>query len=257
MLPIVDTNWSPTSQDTATGCHILRAVAVQAVMSNAEVDINLASLNQHAKIPGLGGLPHGIAAYLDVYAADAFSRVDELISNARVLGVNVVLASTSEMDTSLIKSCIHLLASNHASIDISGDIDSVDAFIKMAAQHPQLQFVLNISQCSHANKLLTKDKWGNLASMLKAHGNVAVKLTEVPEASGAEFDKAVDQLAQAIAQLADSIGIKRIVFGSSSTETTLPDSRPVWQVLDAATRRASALERDQLFRENAVSLYRL
>ncbi|MEE9335466.1 MAG: amidohydrolase family protein [Granulosicoccaceae bacterium] len=254
MLPIVDSNWSPASQYAATDCHILRAVAVQSAMPNAEVDRNLASLNQHAKTPGLGGLPNGIAAYLDIAAPDALMRIEEYTVSDRVLGVNVVLNNASVINETLIKPCVDVLVSSQASIDISGDVENVTQFLKVAEHATELHIVCNLSCCSRAGNLLSIHDWPSLIRVLAAHENVAVKITDPP---AGEFRPAVDQLTQSIQQLASSIGIARIIFGSSVTDGNLPDNRHVWQYFDAATRWASALERDNLFRENAVKTYRL
>ena len=254
MLPIVDSNWSLASQDAATDCHILRAVAVQVAMSNTQVDSNLASLSQHAKTPGLGGLPNGIAAYLDINAPDALTRIDEFTTRDKVLGVNLVLDGASEMDIGLITPCIDVLASNQASIDISGDVDRIDAFLKMTKHVPELNIICNISQCSRAGDLLTVEAWPNLISVLTVFDNVAVKITDPP---AGELQTALDQLTQAVQQLAGSIGIARILFGSAANDTKLLGNLNGWQCFDAATRWASALERDQLFRENTVRVYRL
>ncbi len=257
MLPIVDSNWSPASQDAATDCHILRAIAVQTAMSNADVDSQLASLCQHAKTPGLGGLPNGIAAYLDITAADALKRIDEFIVSDRVLGVSVVLDAPSALDDSLIKPCIDLLASNQASVDISGDIDCIDTFLQKAKQVPQMNIICNISFCSRAGNRVTLRDWPSLISVLRDHDNVTVKITDSPTGAKGNYQSAVDQLSQAIQQLAGAMGITRIVLGSGATAARLPDDRSVWQYFDSSTRWASARERDHLFRENAVRIYRL
>ena len=254
MLPIVDSNWSPASQDAATNCHILRAVAVQSAMPSAEVESNLVSLEQHAKTPGLGGLPNGIAAYLDIAAPDALVQIKRLLLSNRVLGLNVVFNSDSDNDAGLQKRCIDVLASNQASIDVSGDVDSIKHFLQMTENVPKLNMICNISQCSQAGKLLAIEEWPSLIDVLTTYDNVAVKITDPP---AGEFIKATDQLRQTIQKLASSIGIARILFGSSATHTKLPDDRNVWQYFDTATRWASALERDQFFRENTVSTYRL
>ena len=227
-------------------------------MPDAQVDSDLVSANQHAKTPGLGGLPNGIAVYLDMAAPRALDRISHLLACDRVIGVSIVLGS--ESDPTLFNACINMLASKHASIDVSGDVDKVHAFIKMTAQHPQLQIVCNISQCSRANKLLTVDKWAALVTILAAHINVAIKITDVPSVpniSGDEFDQAVNQFSKAIMQLSNSVGFYRILFGSRSASTPVSCHPDVWKVFDTATHWASALERNQLFRENAVSLYRL
>jgi len=255
MLPIVDSNWSPASQNAATDCHIMRAVAVQAAMPNAEVDRNLAALSRHAQTPGLGGLPNGIAAYLDIAAPDAIVRIEEFTVSDRVLGVNVIFISESGSDAGLYNPCIDVLASNQASIDISGDVGSIKRFLKMAEHVPnKMNIVCNISRCTRADNLLTLGEWPSLINDLMAYENVAVKITDLP-AGG--FLAATDQLKHAIQRLAQSIGFARILFGSSATHTRLPDDRNVWQYFDAATRWASALQRDQLFRENTVCTYRL
>lgn len=254
MLPIIDSNWNPASQGAATDCHILRAVAVQAPMPNTEVDSNLVSLNRHAKTPGLGGLPNGIAAYLDIAAPDAPMRIEKLLSSDRVLGLNVVFDSESDCSADLHKPCIDVLANYQASIDISGDVESIKQFLQKAEHVPKLNMICNISQCSRAGKRLAIGEWPSMIGFLIAYDNVVVKITDPP---AVEFIKATDQLRQAIQQLASSIGIARVLFGSSATHTKLPYTRNVWQYFDTATRWASALERDQFFRENTVCTYRI
>ena len=172
--------------------------------------------------------------------------------------MNVVFLSEldSEADSEAVlhKPCIDVLANNQVSIDISGDIDSIKRFLQMTGHVPKMNIVCNISQCSRADNLLAVGEWPSLIGVLTAYKNVAVKITDPP---AGEFLVAVDQLTEAIQRLTSSIGFARILFGSSATHTKLPDDRNVWQYFDAATRWASALERDQLFRENTVCTYRL
>jgi len=230
------------------------AVAVQTAMSNTDVDRSLASLVEHATTPGLGGLPNGIAAYLDINAADAVNRINEFIVSEKVLGVSIELDAVPNMEFSLIAASMELLATNQASVDVCGDINSIQAMLKMHECGPEMSVVCNISQCTRSGKPITVNEWSSVASAFSAHENVTIKITQPP--SG-EYLVAVDQLTHAIRRLADSIGSSRILFGSAAKLDDLSGDRNGWQYFDAATRWATANERDQLFRENTVRVYRL
>jgi len=212
MLPIVDANWSPSSHENAKGCHILRAVAVQAAMSKTGVDQNLESLVAHAKTPGLCGLPNAIAAFLDIQATDAVDRINEFIAYEKVLGVSTVLDDAFGKNAKLIAPCVDLLASNQASIDVCGEMSYIPALLNMEQCSPTMSIVCNISQCSVAGKQLSVNDWPEVVSALASYENLTIKITQTPLC---EFQAAVDQLTLVLLQLTDLVGVSRILFGSS------------------------------------------
>jgi len=249
MLPIVDTNWSPQSHKPHSDYHVLRAVAVQGVKDLVDADKELAALSEHATTPGLGGLPNSIVAYWDCSAPDALLRLEQLGEIDRVMGVHLVL--TSFEPSASVKTCIEWLATNQATVDVCGDTHCVEAFIKFAQLAPSLNLVCDVSQCALADKPLAVNEWVSFASTLREHRNHLIKITRAPVIRIASEPADSSLLALEIEKLTSAVGIHNMLFGSSIND------QAVWPYFDAATRWASAHQRDQLFRQNAVSFYSL
>jgi len=106
-------------------------------------------------------------------------------------------------------------------------------------------------RCTRADKSLALNEWASFASTLQAHRDNVIKITRVPVTPLVSDPTDSHQLAAEIEQLVGVVGSQNVLFGSPI------DDQAVWQQFDAATRWASAHQRDQLFRQNAVSFYSL
>jgi L-fuconolactonase len=128
--------------------------------------------------------------------------------------------------------------------------------IRMVEQCPEVRFVLD-----HIGKPAIKaglmEPWYADIRRLAALPNVHCKISGVAtEADHATWTR--EEITPYIEAAIDAFGFGRVMFGSDWHVLELAGSYPDWvDVLDRITRSCSKDERRRLFRDNAISFYRL
>jgi len=124
----------------------------------------------------------------------------------------------------------------------------LDAAARLAREHPAIALVLN-----HAGLPLPAelDGWRRTMALLAACGNVAVKI------SGLGNLDAADQR-RVIAALLEFFGTRRLMFASNYPVDSLRQSYDaIYTRFSEATQGLTAAERQALFHDNAVRIYRM
>ena len=128
--------------------------------------------------------------------------------------------------------------------------------IKMVEQCPEVRFVLD-----HIGKPGIKagifDPWRQQLKELASHQNVHCKISGVTtEADHKNWTR--EQLKPYIAHTIETFGFDRIMYGGDWHVSELAGTYPQWvEIVDWVTEGCTPEEKRKLFRDNAISFYRL
>jgi L-fuconolactonase len=151
---------------------------------------------------------------------------------------------------------LKLLAPRDIAFDICIFHHHLPNVIKMVRQCPEVRFVLN-----HIGKPPIKaggmDPWRQdlveLASLENVHCKISGVVTEADHQTWTR-----EQIRPYIEHAIETFGFDRIMFGGDWHVLELASTYPEWvDIVDGITRGASETERRKLFRDNAISFYRL
>jgi L-fuconolactonase len=160
--------------------------------------------------------------------------------------------------------CIHpnfisglkLLAAHDLAFDICVLHHQMPNVIRMVRQCPEVRFVLD-----HIGKPGIKagifDPWRQHLKDLAALPNVHCKISGVTtEADHKNWTR--EQIKPYIAYTIETFGFERVMYGGDWHVLELAGTYPQWvEIVDWAVEDATAEEKRQLFRDNAISFYRL
>lgn len=151
---------------------------------------------------------------------------------------------------------LKLLAPYDLAFDICVLHHQMPNVIKMVQQCPEVRFVLD-----HIGKPGIKagifDPWRQHLRELAAMPNVSCKISGVTtEADHASWTR--DELKPYIAYTIDTFGFDRVMYGGDWHVMELAGSYPQWvEIVDWVVEGASSEEKRKLYRDNAISFYRL
>jgi L-fuconolactonase len=151
---------------------------------------------------------------------------------------------------------LKLLAPRDLAFDICVFHHHLPNVIKMVRQCPEVRFVLD-----HIGKPPIKaggmDPWRQDLAELASLGNVYCKISGVTtEADHQTWTR--DQIRPYIEHAIETFGFDRIMYGGDWHVLELAGTYPDWvDIVDEITRGASDGDRRKLFRDNAISFYRL
>ncbi len=151
---------------------------------------------------------------------------------------------------------LKLLAPHDLAFDICIFHHQLPNVIKMVEQCPEVRFVLDHIG-KPAIKAGTMDPWRENLQRLASLPNVHCKISGVTtEADPAAWTR--DQIKPYIDYAIETFGFDRIMYGSDWHVLELAGTYPDWvDIVDEITRGCSIEERRKLFRDNAMSFYRL
>jgi L-fuconolactonase len=151
---------------------------------------------------------------------------------------------------------LKLLAPHNFVFDICVLHHHLPNVIKMVAECPELSFVLD-----HIGKPAIKaglrDPWRQHMRELARLPNVVCKISGVAtEADHKSWTR--DQLRPYIAHAIECFGFDRSLYGGDWHVLELAGTYPDWvDIVDWLTADASPVERQKLFRDNTIRVYRL
>ena len=151
---------------------------------------------------------------------------------------------------------LKLLAPHDIAFDICVFHHHLPNVIKMVRSRPDVRFVLD-----HIGKPPIRagelDPWRQNIKELAGHANVWCKISGVStEADHQNWTR--DEIRPYIAHAIECFGFDRVMYGSDWHVLELAGTIPDWvDIVDWVTEGASAEEKRKLFRDNAISFYKL
>ncbi|MGH6924516.1 MAG: amidohydrolase family protein [Propylenella sp.] len=246
--------------------HFLRAAAPveieKFVFVEVDVDapLHLAEAEWIAEVAGPEPQLAGMVASLPIERGSAIEReLDKLREHALLRGIRRLIQSQPDPEFCVRPDFIaglKLLAKHDLSFDICIYHHQFPAAIRMARQCPEVRFVLDhIGKPAIRDGLL--DPWRQHISELAALPNVWCKISGVAtEANHKNWTR--EELRPYIDHAIECFGFDRVMFGGDWHVCDLAIAYPDWVALvDWAVAGASESEKRKLFRDNAMSFYRL
>ena len=243
---------------------------VKSVHLQAEIDHRLAVeetrwLQSIADAPGSGGFPHGIVAYADLaepqvdgtlaaHAAFANARgIRQILNRHQDPGVNFV--DRDYMRDEPWQRGFGRLRAHGLSFDMQLYAPQMADGAATARRHPDTQIIIN-----HTGMPLDRDAeglaaWRSGMRALAACPNVAVKISGLGMAM---HHWTVAMIRPFVLETIEMFGTGRCLFASNfPVDKLFSDYATVWGAFDQITADFSTAERNSLFHDNAVRLYRL
>jgi L-fuconolactonase len=229
-----------------------------------EVDVDLPQhLDEAAWIDGIAQKDKrlaGMVASLPLEKGKAVkSDLDRLRQNKSLRGVRRLIQNQSDPDFCIkpdFIDALKLLAPHDLVFDICIFHHHLPNAIKMVKRCPDVRFVLD-----HIGKPAIKaglaDPWRQQLKELAALPNVHCKISGVTtEADHKNWTK--EQIEPYIAHAIDTFGFDRVMYGGDWHVLELAGTYPQWVgIVDWVVEGASRDEKRKLFRDNAISFYRL
>jgi L-fuconolactonase len=186
-------------------------------------------------------------------------ELERLRRNKLLRGIRRLIQAETDPDFCIRPGFIEglkLLTAHDLSFDICILHHQLPSVIAMVRQCPDLRFVLD-----HIGKPAIKqgllDPWRRHMSELARFSNVHCKISGVvTEADHKSWTR--EELKPYIAQAIESFGFDRVMYGGDWHVLELAGTYPDWvDIVDWVVEGASADEKRKLFRDNAISFYRL
>ena len=202
----------------------------------------------------------GIVAYAPLHeGAKVETALAKLAENKLVKGIRRICQGEADLEFATKKEFIEgvqALKKFNFSFDHCIKYTQLPAAIKMAEACPDVKIILD-----HIGKPDIKsgklEPWNADIKKLAALPNVFCKISGlVTEADLTQWKP--EDLRPYILQVIESFGISRVMFGGDWPVCTLACEYPRWvDALDAALRGTPVSDQHKLYRENAVSFYKL
>ena len=271
MMPIVDPHVG-LSHDAFTlddyllqssRFHVLRMVAVQQPQQADTVIDGLHYMRKISTTRGYGGFPNGIVAYCDLTRAGALIQLLENEVAVFLRGVHVTLTQGNRRAPVLIESeqlsnlmeNVAVLDSQALSLDVTLSVDQCDVLNIIAVSNPALPIIVSLENWSQWLVDRQEDDFLDRLSLIANQENVHIKLCDNRCGKIEEYAAIQKRM---IDTCANVFGYERIMFASvakDGQESSSFDEQ--WGAYVDATQSYSARHRDQLFRSNAIRVYRL
>ncbi len=202
----------------------------------------------------------GIVPWSPLENGDAVRPIlDKLALNPRVKGIRRLIASEADPEF-----CIHpkfvqgvqALADYGLSFDITLAHQHRSNISKLVEQCPDVKFVLDhIGNPDIQNNRL--DPWRTEVKTLSAYPNVWCKLSSLPTLADHQH-WTEEQLKPYIDHVLECFGFERVMYGGDWPVASQAIDYPRWvDVLVRAVEGCSTDELTKLFRDNAITFYRL
>ncbi|MES1953419.1 amidohydrolase family protein [Salinisphaera hydrothermalis] len=216
---------------------------------------------------GTGDLPSALVIGADLSAPDARDVLErQLVASDRVRGVRQILNVHADplfdyvgrhyMREPQWRANFALLAEFGLSFDLQLYPDQMPAAAILAAEHPDVTFVIN-----HAGMYVDRAHvagwraWRDGLRRLAALPNVAIKLSGF---GMLDHDWTLGSIRPLIFEAIDAFGVERCLFASNYPVDALYASYDdIWMAYAAVVADASASDNRALFADNACRLYRL
>jgi L-fuconolactonase len=202
----------------------------------------------------------GIVPWASLENGDAVrSSLEKLAVNKRVKGIRRIIGIESDIEFCVQPNFVRgvqALADYGLSFDITTSPPHMVNLIKMVAQCPDVQFILDhIGNPDIKNGLL--NPWRSEIKTLSEFPNVWCKISSLPTLSDHQH-WTKEQLKPYIDHVLDCFGFDRVMYGGDWPVASQATEYPRWvETLLWAVDGCSEDEVRQLFRDNAITFYRL
>lgn len=187
------------------------------------------------------------------------SDLEQLAQFPLVRGIRQLIESEPDLDFCIQPDFIRgvqALAQFDKSFDICINHLQLNNTIKMVEQCPEVRFVLDhIAKPDIKRQLL--DPWQDELKTLSSLPNITCKISGMAtEADHENWTR--DDLVPYIDHVIECFGFDRVMYGGDWPVSTLATDYPRWtETLYWVVSGASQAEQQQLFRDNAIRIYRL
>jgi predicted TIM-barrel fold metal-dependent hydrolase len=245
---------------------VIKSVHVQAEHDHTDPVRETRWLQAVADDPVSGGFPHAIVAFADLSApeAEVEAALDAHCACANLRGIRQMLHQVLVPEMGLSKDYLAdgrwqrnlgKLSGRSLLFDLQILPAQSEAAARVAALHPDLQFVLVHTGQPRDRSDEGMRRWKGALQRLAALPNVAIKLSGF-----GMFEPAwtVETLRPLVLGAIDCFGPERCMFGSNfPVDGLMRDYAGVWQAYDAITSVYGDAERDALFYRTAARIYRV
>ncbi len=248
----------------AHGIEVLMTVHVEANPADPVAEARW--LQSMAEDPENLGHPHGIVAYADLSRSDAPAVLDALSACRNVRGVRQILNVHHDprynyVDRHLLmnplwRANLRRLAHYEWSFDLQLYPSQIPAAIHVVDSSTDIIFILN-----HAGMFVDRNEisgwrqWRHGLRDLAARNNVALKISGL---SMFDHQWTLESFRPYVLESIDCFGVERCMFASNFPIDGLhAQYDTLWRAYAQIVAGASANEREQLFRSNAMLYYGL
>ena len=245
--------------------HVLRAVHVQAGATGQNALAEAAWLQKIATTPGSGGLPTGIVVNVDLMDSEFEVQLEAMSIYKNVRGIHQPLNILGRPDLFSARSnCLvnprwverfAMLEPYGLSFDLQIDPCQLHDAACLAQRYPSTLFILNHAGLLHDRSPSGMTQWRDGLRRFASCDNARIKVSGFGLMDNRWTVECIRPIVQ---DIIDRFGFERVMFASHFPAERLCCSYDdVWTSYSAVTSHISALNRNRLFRTNAMSVYRL
>lgn len=257
-LPSLNKSFGLENFDEACGpVDVERIVFVQAGADNAQF---ISEIEWVTSLAEEDPRVAGAVAWAPLSKGEAVrSDLEQLAQFPLVRGIRQVIESESDLEFCIQPDFIRgvqVLAQFDKSFDICINHLQLNNAIKMVELCPNVRFILDhIAKPDIKRQLL--DPWQDELKTLASLPNITCKISGMAtEADHENWTR--DDLVPYIDHVIECFGFDRVMYGGDWPVSTLATDYPRWtETLHWVVSGASHTEQQQLFRDNAVRIYRL
>ena len=248
------------------GLPVVASVHVQAEHDHTDPVRETRWLQSVAETSGSHGFPHAIVAFEDLTGPPqaAAARLEAHAQSRNLRGIRQMLHQclvpamglpTDYLADEQWRANVGLLARHRLSFDLQILPPQAEAAARLAAQHPELAFVLVHAGQPRDQSAAGFDAWHAALRRLAQAPNVSIKLSGF---GMFDVDWTVASLRPLVLTAIDCFGPARCMFASNFPVDKLMRSyAALWQAYDEITASFSATERAALFHDTAARIYRI
>lgn len=233
-------------------CGIDAIVVVQAAETLAE---SLFTLGLAARSPWIAG----VVGWVDLASPSLAEELAALSATGRLAGVRPVRDDNRSIAWLLdgrLAGGLALLGEHRLAVDLLiQSPDEIPLATHLAARHPEVTFVLD--HCGKPDIAGGRlEPWARDLAALAAHGNVACKLSGLPNCTGR--GAALDAIRPYADRVLSVFGSERVLWASDWPPLLLADGYEAWwQCSEALLESLSTAARRAVLGGNAARIYRL
>ena len=245
--------------------HVLRAVHVQAGATGRNALAEAAWLQEIATTPGSGGLPNGIVANADLMDPEVEVQLEVMSIYKNLRGIHQPLNMLSRPGLFSARSNwlvnprwverFAMLEQFGLSFDLQVDPHQLHDAACLVRRYPSTLVILNHAGLLHDRSPSGMTQWRDGLRQFASCDNARIKVSGF---GLMDNQWTVECIRPIVQDIIDRFGFERVMFaGHFPNERVCCSYDDVWTSYSAATSHISALNRDRLFRTNAMSVYRL
>jgi predicted TIM-barrel fold metal-dependent hydrolase len=243
---------------------LLKSVHIEAGHDPADPVRESRWLQAVADAEGSGGFPHGIVAFADFRSQDVEAVLAGHASVPNVKGIRQLLAGRHdpwrEVEDDPLReddwrSRIGLLGKYGFSFDLQVYYQQMARAAELAAQHPDILFILNHAGMPARRDAEGLEGWRRGIRMLAARDNVVAKISGFGMVEPRWTTRTMRPF---VLDMIDAFGVERCMFASNfPVDKIMRDYASLWRSYFAIVEDFTEAEKSALFSQNAIRTYRL